>query len=86
MPEALEGAQNPGALRLRQTRSREHAFRVDGPTSFMKLAEILNNGLRQDVVMLRDLLGALTGSEKLADLLKATPGGRTNDATARMSL
>ena len=74
MPEALEGAQNPGALRLRQTRSREHAFRVDGPTSVMKLPEILNNGLRQDVVMLRDLLGALTGSEKLADLPESDAG------------
>src|SRR5437660_861671 len=78
---ALKLGKNSFAFRFRQARSSQQAFCVEHSAGFKEPVQILDDSLRQALVMLRDLFDILAVREKSADLMAAAPGDGTNDAT-----
>ena len=78
---ALKLGKNSVAFRFRQARSSQQAFRIDCPAGFKEAVQILDDSLRQALVMLRYLFDILAVREKLAGLMEAALCNWTNDAS-----
>src|SRR6266550_5344730 len=75
---ALKLGKNSVAFRFRQARSSQQAFRIDCSAGFKEAVQILDDSLRQALVMLRDLFDILAVREKSAGLMEAALCNRTN--------